>query len=440
MKTKKIIALLLSVCMLFLLMSACSSQTQANSSENSVSQAQDDMEQDATEKIEIIYWHTYTDQHEQALLTIVDGFNSSQNLYTLVPQQQPYSEFDSKLLQAVRNETGPDIVNMFPSDAINYINEGYLVDFSKFINDEEIGIPNFAENVPEGVYQEITQWGEESIYIFPWTIVGEVLFYNKTMFDKYELSAPTTWTDVENYSKIILQNEGIPGFGTDSATDTYQCLIMQAGSGYIDAENMKIDIDETIGKEKLNWFANGVKDGYFRLVGEDFYFSNPFGSQAVASYIGSSAGASYVFAAVGDAFEVGCVPIPQEGDEKYISQWGNNFVCFSTTDERAQGAYEFIKYATSKDIVADWAIAFGSIPVFTDAIETDKYQEFVSSSIVIQALEQQIQYVGMLPSVPGSNNVRTEIDKLIQNVALDVMDADSAYAEFIANAQSALDG
>ena len=43
-------------------------------------------------------------------------------------------------------------------------------------------------------------------------------------------------------------------------------------------------------RKKLNWFADLVKSGDFRLVGEDVFFSGPFGSQAVASYIGSSAG------------------------------------------------------------------------------------------------------------------------------------------------------
>ena len=65
--------------------------------------------------------------------------------------------------------------------------------------------------------------------------------------------------------------------------------------------------------EKLNWFADLVKSGDFRLVGEDVFFSGPFGSQAVASYIGSSAGVSYVELAVNDTFEIGCVPIPKHG-------------------------------------------------------------------------------------------------------------------------------
>ena len=48
--------------------------------------------------------------------------------------------------------------------------------------------PNFKDNVPAGQYSEITQWGD-GIYVFPCTTAGEVLFYNKTMFDKYGLEA-----------------------------------------------------------------------------------------------------------------------------------------------------------------------------------------------------------------------------------------------------------
>lgn len=125
--------------------------------------------------------------------------------------------------------------------------------------------------VPAGQYSEITQWGD-GIYVFPCTTAGEVLFYNKTMFDKYGLEAPKTWTELAECSKIIHEKEGIPGFGTDSLVDTYQCLIMQAGSGYID-EDGNYAIDETIAKEKLNWFADLVKSGDFRLVGEDVFFS-----------------------------------------------------------------------------------------------------------------------------------------------------------------------
>lgn len=389
-------------------------------------------------RTKIIYWNTYTDHHQEALEKIIAGFNASQDKYEVVSQQQPYSEFDSKLMQSVRIGMGPDIVNMFPSDAINYISQGLLVDLAPFINNPEYGIPGYKDSLPAGTFAEITQWGGDSIYLFPLTLVGEVLFYNKTLFDKYGFDAPKTWTELEEISKVIYANEGIPGFGTDSVTDTYQCLIMQAGSGYIDAAAKALVIDEAIAKEKLNWFANGVKAGYFRLVGEDYYFSNPFGSQAVASYIGSSAGVDYVKAATGDSFEIGYAPIPQEGSVKYISQWSSNLVCLSKDEEHARGAYEFMKYLISQDVLVDWAIAFGAVPAHKYAVETERFQEFAQKNEAVKALLEEIQYVGMLASIPGSANVRTEIDRMVQSVALGVMDADTAYTAFVRASQAAL--
>ena len=374
----RILALLLALVMVASLFAACSAgKTDASGASTGASQTTDDSKttEDTkpakTEKTKIVYWHAYTDQHEEKFLELAAAFNASQDEYELVAEQQPYSEIDSKTMQAVRNGTGPDLVNMYPSDAVNYLNEGRLVDLSVYINDPEIGIPNFKDNVPAGQYSEITQWGD-GIYVFPCTTAGEVLFYNKTMFDKYGLEAPKTWTELAECSKNIHEKEGIPGFGTDSLVDTYQCLIMQAGSGYID-EDGNYAIDETIAKEKLNWFADLVKSGDFRLVGEDVFFSGPFGSQAVASYIGSSAGVSYVELAVNDTFEIGCVPIPQEGPVRYISSWGNNFACLSTDEDHARGAYMFLKFLTSTENIVQWAEAFGTVPIYKEARESAEF-------------------------------------------------------------------
>ena len=71
----------------------------------------------AAKKRRLCCGNTYTDAHEEALLKVVDSFNASQDEYEVVAEQQPYSEFDAKLMQAVRNGTGPDMVTMFPSDA-----------------------------------------------------------------------------------------------------------------------------------------------------------------------------------------------------------------------------------------------------------------------------------------------------------------------------------
>ena len=396
------------------------------------------------EKIEIITWHTLTDHHQEAYQKIIDGFNASQDKYKVVAQQQPWGEYDAKLMQAVSTGTAPDFVGMFPSEAINFIEDGYLYNMADFINDPEIGMPNLETDLIPGLLQGIQQWGLDEIYLIPvGTVTGEVLFYNKTMLDELGLTPPATWSDVESVSKAIYDAYGIAGFGTDSITDTYQTLVMQAGSSYIDVETKSMAIDREIGIEKLNWFANGVKEGYFRLVGEDMYFSNPFGSQAVGMYIGSSAGVDYVYGAIpaeGEEgyFEVGATVVPQEGPVKYISNWGGGDVCFSKDAERARGVYEFLKYFTSTDVAIEWAKAFGSAVVFKDAIEDPEFVEYASTNIAVKALTDELPYIGFLPSIYGADTVRTEIDKMLQSVSLGVSDAETAFDAFIEASNNAL--
>lgn len=194
----------------------------------------------------------------------------------------------------------------------------------------------------------------------------------------------------------------------------------------------------TISLQKLNWFADLVKSGDFRLVGEDVFFSGPFGSQAVASYIGSSAGVSYVELAVNDAFEIGCVPIPQEGPVRYISSWGNNFACLSTDEDHARGAYMFLKFLTSTENIVQWAEAFGTVPIYKEARESAEFQQFAETNIAVKALTEEADDIGMLASVPGAAAMRTEIDKMVQSVALNVSDADTAYAAFETACREAL--
>lgn len=445
---KKTLAVIMAMLLLVVAMTGCGANvtTEGNAATEATAQEPSAPADDAAasapaEKIQIVFWHTLTDQHEAALKEIAADFNASQDQYEVVLEQQPYSEYSAKLMQSVSNGTGPDIVSMYPSDAINYINDGFLYDMSGFINDPADGMPNFYTDIPAGVLADVTQWGDDGIYLIPEFLTGEVLFYNKTMFDELGLTAPKTWTDVETCAKAIYQAYGIPGFGTDSITDTYQTLISQAGSGYIDAATKTMAIDKTVGLEKLNWFANGVKEGYFRLVGEDMYFSNPFGSKAIGMYIGASAGVDYVYAAIPEGeghFEVACCPVPQEGSVKYISNWANGYACLSRDEAHARGVYTFLKYFTSTDICVKWCMALGGVPAYLSALENPDFQAYADSNIAIKALSEQIGYIGHLASITGSATVRTEIDKMVQSVALGVSDADTAFDTFITNCNAAL--
>jgi len=425
---------IVSILLVFVMLIACTACTKTVlSDETDVPDSSDQTSGDqTTEKTQIVFWHSLTDAHQTALQKVIDGFNASQDAYEVVAEQQPSSEADSKVLQALRNGTGPDLYETYLYTINEYIQQGLVVDLAPYISDAETGIEDFQNSMPEAAYAEISQWGDGSIYCLHMAPTGELLYYNKTMFDKYGITVPTTWDELTEASKTIYEAEGIPGFGTDAIQETFQGWIMQQGSGYIDAENHVMNIDETIAKNTLQWFTDGVSEGYFRLIGEDGFFSNVFGSQAVASYIGSSAGASFVTSAVGDSFEYAVAPIPQGGEVNYISSYGFFATCLSQDEAHARGAYEFLKYWYSAEVNTQWCIDFGAVPLSYEARDTEIFKAHAESDPIAKALLQEIDYIGYLPyNVSGTQEIRTEIDKMIQNIALGVEDIDTAYAAFI---------
>lgn len=394
------------------------------------------------ERITLVHWHTLTDHHEEALLKRLDDFNKSQDKYTAVAEQQPYSEYDGKLMQAVRAGVGPDMVSAFSSSSYEYITQGFYKDMGPWVYDTTDGIPNFKTDISEGVYSEVNQWGEGKVFVIPTHNTGEVLYYNKTWYDAQGLKAPATWTELAANSAKIYEAYGVSGFGTDSIYDTFLNLIRQAGSDFIDPVAKKIVMDKDITIEKLNWYGDLVKNGSFRLVGEDRYFSNPFGSQAVGSYIGSSASIDYVGAAIpteGDGkFEFDVVPIPQEGSVKYINYWGAGYANLATSEEKQRGVYELIKYIVSPEVAAQAAIDYGSIPVYKSARDLPIYQEYITTNPAVKALNEELPYVGHTPTVKGMATVRTELAKMVESVALGVSDAETAYTNFVTVADQAL--
>ena len=388
--------------------------------------------------VEVTLWHTYTEHHNDFINQMIDEFNNSQTEVKVIAVQQPYQDYDANLLQAIRNGVGPDICSRFATNVADYIADDLLVDFGPYLADKKIGIANFKDNLAGDLYGEITQWNDGAVYMIPIIITSEVLFYNKTLFDQYNLSVPTTWEELETVSRTLYEKTGKPGFGTDSAIDTFQGLLVQNGSGYIDTKNKKMAINDKVAVDQLTWFSNCIKEGIFRLPGDDYYLSGPFCSGAVASYIGSSAGVGYATQNNG-AFEVAAAPIPQaDSQHPYISSWGGGYVCFKSTDERAEAAYKFLKWFSQAENAAEWAVHFGALPAYKDAMEQQVFKDYIETNIAIKALYQQKDAVNWLNSINGSAGVRTAIDKMISEACFNNVEPLKAYNDMIASANNEL--
>lgn len=392
-----------------------------------------------SEPVDVVVWNTFSEHQLDAFQAIVDEFNSSQNEVNVIVQAQPYNDFDEKLMQAVRNSTGPDIALDYAATVANYLPDGFVANLSQYIDDPEIGIENFASTVAPGIYAEATQFDEAgTVYIMPAVTTGTVLYYNKTLYDELGLEAPATWDQLVSNCQIIKEAKGIKGFGFDSLVDGAQILLMQSGIQYYDKATNTVDIDSPSAIEAFDWFAQQINAGLFKLQ-PDGYFESEFGAQDIASYISSVASYPYVQDAVGDNFEIGVAPIPQ-GDTVWSPAWNRGAIVFTSDDATQRAAYLFLKYFTTPEVNAKWCTQFGALSAYTAVNESAAMQEFLAADTALTALSSGLDAVGYIPAFNNSNTVRSEISKALQECSTGLKTAEQALKDSAAVCNAELAG
>ena len=442
---RRLAALAAAVLMLVSLFAGCASKTAndtpaANNTQTTDTKTNDSTPADSTaaaEPTEVVVWHCFTENQLDAFQKIVDDFNASQSEVVVTVQAQPYNDWDTKVMQAVRNGTGPDIIFDYPSTVAHYVNDGFVVNLSKYVDDPEIGIEGFKDSLSASVYAEATQFADGGLYCMPVCTTGTVLFYNKTMYDELGLSVPTTWEEMAENCKAIYEAKGIPGFGYDSLVDGAQIILMQAGSQYADLAAGKVDINTESTVAAYQWFADQVNAGYFKLQPDD-YFSTEYGAGAIASFIGSAAGYSYVVDAVGDSFEQACAPIPQ-GSTKWAPAWNRGLIAFTSDEATERASYLFMKYFVTPEVNKEWCEAFSAVSPYTAVASDADFQSYLSENPALLALNGELDAVGYIPAFDASSTVRDEISKALQEASTGIKTAETALAdaEAVCNAEMA---
>ena len=371
----------------------------------------------------VTIWHTFTDAQQAALQAFAEEFNASQSDYVVEVQEQAYSGFLDSVYQAVANGVGPNIIINYASTAAEYVKDNLVADLAPYIFDDEIGMVDVYNSLPDSIKVEATGFEDGGMHILPATITGPILFINKTIYDELGLEIPTTWEQLAENSKIIYEAKGMAGFAADSKTDLFQSIFMQTGADYIDLESKTIKFDTEENIAWLDWYAENVANGYFAHNSQSDYFSSDFNAQLVACYLGSCAGYPYI---VPDGFEYVMAPMPNTIDVSWYPSWNRGPIVFNKTEDENKGAYLFVKYFMTPEVNARWAVAMNALSPYGTTQESEAYAEFAAdlhqSLVCVQA---NLSVAGALPTVTGSQQVRNAVEAAATAVAGGMSGADA---------------
>ena len=396
MKLKKILPLALALS----LMVGCSGKKQSSISTD------DTIITEIKNPVEITFWHAMNGSQEKALQNLVDNFKKENpNITVTLQNQSSYQDLQQKIMATtVSPKNLPTITQSYTDWLLNAIDENFVLNLKPYIENETLKFDNY-EDILEGFRQSSTIDGK--IYGIPFNKSTEVLWYNKTLFDKLSLTVPTTYEEFKNVAKEIKSKQNIVAGGFDSLSNYYSTYLKN--EGVIFDSNLDPTNEQSL--NAVNYYLDGIKGDYFKMPGTDKYLSSPFGSETIAMYVGSNASESFIKESVNGKFDIGVSVYPA----KYVMQQGTDLFIFnSATPEQKTAAYEFLKFLTRKDNQITWGKETGYIPVRESAINSDEYKN--SGSLISPIIADATKNLFTNPIVNGMDSAFRESDAVLESI------------------------
>ncbi len=430
----------------------------------------DDLEIDTTEPVTIVFWHTMGKTvdpalGQQALLEVyIEDFKELYPHITVLHESKGgYNEIRDAINTALPAGNEPHLAYSYSDHVAGYINSGRVLPLNNLIDNKN---PEIAFSIDDKNDYVEGYWNEGNVYDNAGTMLNlpfikstEVMFYNKTFFNKYNLSVPQTWEQVktvsqqirtiidthEDFSKLTAsEKQAIIPIGYDSESNLFitaseQLNIPYTAIGENNEGQILFNNDEA--KEMVSFFKE-MYDARLLTTKEMLgggYTSDKFVEQELFMSIGSTGGTNYNIPD-NQAFEVGVAPLPQFDLEnaKVIQQGPNIHMFLKDNVQEMIAAWLFLKFITNSENSARWAIATGYSPVRKSSFaEVNSYYENLTNISARQTVfknvalvaQQQIPSYFTSPAFGKSSKARDQVGALIVNVFGNTYSIDEAFSK-----------
>ena len=406
----------------------------------------------------ITFWHAMTGVNNDALNKIVDGFNKSQSAIKVEPVfQGNYDDLLSKLNTALASNAAPALVQVYDIGQAYMRDSGAVLPMQAFIDRDKFDTSDFEPAVIN--YYKY----QDKLQSMPFNASSAILLYNKDAFKAAGLDPekpPVTFSEIADAAKKLTKKDASGktiqyGFGPSIYGWLFEQLMATSGALYGDNGNgrdnraTKVVYNSAAGKAILDWWKAGVEGGYFLNPGIDNSgATNAFNAGKTAMYIESTATLRGSINAIAGKFQVGTGLYPRPDskpkDGGNIIGGASLYIMKSRPAEEQQAAWEFVKYAMSAAVQAQWQADTGYYPIVKKAYDlgpskdwSAKYPQFLTAINEIRDSPQNRSTNGVVLGVMPQARARTQ--KMIESVLLGQVTTQAALDAAVADMNDAID-
>ncbi|MCI9303368.1 ABC transporter substrate-binding protein [Clostridium sp.] len=386
------------------------------------------------ENTKITFWHSMGGKGGEAINSLVDEFNNSQDKINVVAEYQgSYDDSINKLKSSALSNSGPDVMQLYDIGTKWMIDSEYAIPMQDMIDKNDYDIASLEKNILD--YYTI----DGKLYSMPFNSSTPILFYNKTAFSEAGLTdkdIPTNFKEIIEVSSKLAVKEGDKvsryGYAMQIYGWFFEQFLIKQGLDYANEGNgRKGDATEVVFNS--NDGALNIIEGWKELVdsgvvgnfGRDSQNTlDAFSSGNVAMIVASTASLGDLKSKIGDNFELGTAYFPSvlERDNGGVSVGGASlWIMNNGDDERENAAFEFIKFMVSEQTQVKWSQATGYFSVSKKAYELPEMVEYLNKNPEFKTAIEQLReennssgaILGIFPEARAS--IEENIEKVLNN-------------------------
>lgn len=342
---------------------------------------------DPANPITLTIWHVYGEQADAPMNLLIDEFNDTvgkdKGIQIRVTNVTGTSKILAQLLDAQAANPGalevPDLFSCHTQNAPALGTEN-LLDFSEWFTEDELRgyVPEFLDS---GML-------DEKLAVFPVSKSTYALFINGSQFERFAADTGVTYESLSDWNgffaaaeKYYEWSDGKPFCAFDYLIRHMELDVLSKNGTLEYTENGWYDTENPAIMESFCMFAEVLVKGHIAV--SDLYANTQVMTGEVLCGIGSSAAVGYYNDTVtytdntSEPMKLQVLALPKSGGEnEYMPQTGVGICAFKTTEQKAEAAYEFVKWFTESERNLDFAVKTGYMPVTDGAYEAIKDYTF----------------------------------------------------------------
>lgn len=370
----------------------------------------------------VVWWHQHSGSREEGLAELIAEFNSTNECgITIEAQNQGgYDDIRDKMNAGIATGDLPGLVVGYQNDQAFYALGDGLADINPYMNDPYWGLTaeEKADFYAAFLEQSVHPAFDNMRLGFPPNRSIEIMYYNQTWLEELGFNGPPTTPDEfkemacaaaaangDSTGGYILRDDASSvaawtfAFGGDVLTDD--------GTGYIYNGQATIDAMS---------FLKDMQDEGCAYLFTEGYPDPEFANRRAIFTTGSSSGMRYYFEgtttvateAARDPDVWGIAAIPHTTADPVINVYGGDVMIPATTPETQLASWIFVKWYTSPEVQARWAIISGYFA--TRASSSDFLTDYITNNKDYGAQYSQaldlLQYGAFEPQLISYQSVR----------------------------------